>query len=394
MTAIPSSGYGSLMNDPCWQAYLQSQAQQKMVQPQDNTQIALPPNPSTIAMKGNVERASIVEEEGSGALSKVLWTAGVLGVGAAACIISKGKSGTSWFGKERWSTGWNAIKSDWFGIGKKAVENATNKVDDLTTRTITSRKVGENWVVSLPNKQQTLKGPEAITKANSLGININQNVAWTDTATNLEKACIHYKHNGQEYKAFFENGNISKVLGEDGKTATVTEALEQEHKKILEAIGKKKLPEGVTLSNVRYNTMENGTKIAYQSDYAKTSKNGIKEITTNRFSASDDVVQAYADDNAKFSKTLKEITDKKSNTEGWSIGSAIYSPKGLPENTEVVIREGAVFGVNAPNKYGKIEFFGLDTEKFKALHNQYTNLFDDAMKNRNKFQNVVYSYPF
>lgn len=398
MTAIPSSsyGYGSLASDPYW-LYLQSQAQQQIVQPQDNTKVSLPQASSSIAMKGNVQRApeeEVVVETGSSGLEKALKIGGTLLAIGATCVIAKGKSGTNWFSGERWKTGWNAIKSDWFGIGKKATEKAAENIDDLTHRAITGRKVGEEWVISIPSKKQVLKGADATTKAKNLGLNVNEALAWTDDAAKLDSGWINFEYNGQKSKAFYKNGEIRKVFNEKGKELTIADTLKEETQKITDAIKAKKLPDGMTLTNARYSTVVEGSTVSYTSDFANKTRNGLNKISTNRHYASDDIVQAYADGQSDFSKCLKQLTDKKPNYEGWSIGHATYKPKELPANTEIVVKEGAVCGVNAPNQYGKIEFFGLESEKYKALHNQYTALFDDAMKNQDKFQNVVYSHPF
>ena len=246
---FPGIGYGSLANDKYWQMYLQQQAAQQAAQqaiPQTVQQPSSTNYASSIAMKSNVQRAPEEEvvETGSSGLEKALKIGGTLLAIGATCVIAKGKSGTNWFSGERWKTGWNAIKSDWFGIGKKATEKAAEKIDDLTSRAITGRKVGEKWVISIPDKKQVLKGADATTKAKNLGLNVNEALAWTDDAAKLDSGWINFEYNGQKSKAFYKNGEIRKVFNEKGRELTIADTLKEETQKINTAIMQKKHNQG------------------------------------------------------------------------------------------------------------------------------------------------------
>ena len=320
-----------------------------------------------------------------------------LGFSAAGCILGKGKG--KFFSTNRIKTGWEAIKKDWFKIGEKAAENAgknarTAQIEGLDS-VVTIRRTGQNGgntIVSVPGKERRISAKNA----KALGITPEQ-LAWTDKATNLESTWVEFTLGGKKVKAFYQNGEFKKVFSENLQPLEKTDAITKELDKIAKGLTDRKLPTdvtGLTLRNTRFNTVSDGSQIHYRSNFAegsgKIKDRNYTSVTTNRYKHTEDPVQALAHDNEEFATILKNVTSSKPNYESLTIGSAIYQPKSL-KGSQIVIKNGEIAGVNIKNDKGIYEFYDIGTDKFKALFNKNKTIFENTMKNQNKFEQVAYT---
>lgn len=373
------------------QAQQQAYSQQMANTAQNNVsfqgaQVANPNNISVQGAQATITEQAQEKESGGNGLAWALGI-GVTLVGAGWWLASRGKG--------RGAEGlWNQIKTGFTSLFDKSADAASK---------ITVKSVNGKNVFSLPNKVQNFKGAEAIAKSKELGIAVNEGLKWTDEAAEIARYKFDLKDGDDVIRVTVNNikgkdklvfRNVTKGGKEQGKILTsVSEELQKQVDNVVDAVSKKDpkaIPTGIEVKDILYASQNNGTtSIHYNGRKAAT--NSLKYIQTNKFLATDDAVLATMNDNATFKQAVENLS-KNDKFEGWSIAEALYSPTGVknasgtvwPANTSLKIENDKVAGIV---ENGKV--FGCDSDKFKALKEQFGEVFEKAMEKQNDFTDIV-----
>ena len=374
------------------QAQQQAYSQQMANTAQNNVsfQGAQVANPNNISVQGAQTAITEQAQEKKSGGNGLAW---ILGIGVTL-------AGAGWWlasrGKGRGAEGlWNQIKTGFTSLFDKSTDVASK---------INVRSINGKDVISLPNKVQNIKGAEAIKKGKELGVAINEGLKWTDEGAHIARYKFDLKEgddiirvtvNNLEGKDKLVFRNVTKGGKEQGKILTsVSEELQKQVDNVVDAVGKKDasaLPNGVKLRDVLYAAGgEGGTSIYYAGASSKAANN-FRGIQTNRFFTTDDAVLATMNDNPTFKQAVENLA-KNNKYEGWTIAEAIYNPNGVknaagtvwPANTTLKIQKDQVVGVI---ENGKV--FDTSTDKFKALHEQFGDVFDKAMDKKDDFTDII-----
>lgn len=353
---------------------------------------------------GGVQTPTTTASEGSSATPWVL--TGLVASGAAATILAcKGKSAGA---KGLWNqikTGWNQV----FKSGsKEAAANATNKTTEgFIDNSVTVRTVKGKNVVTVPDRVRVIGSnttPGYVSaQAEQLGIN-TADLAWNGEGAKLQSTWVSFKQGDTEVKAFYDatKEKFERVYGvskgaKKGTQLDTVGDLGTKLDEIAASLKQGKVPgDGVNLLNTRYYKIADDSMVRYNANFANrtiadnanVNVNGLRSITTNRYLATDDAVQALKFGDTSFAKSFRP--GEKGFSDAWVIGSAKYRAKGLPNSTQIAIKNGEINGVYVDNK-----FYGLETDKFKAIANKHETIFKETPNkilgaDKDRFADLVY----
>mgnify|MGYP003299645853 CR=1 FL=1 len=174
-----------------------------------------------------------------------------LAVGAGICIYSKGKAGTKFFGKERWTSGWNNIKKDWFKIGAKDKNySKLLKSDKVQEYTIAHKgnayriKNGKVIEITTSNKNEIVDRAaiEKWLKDNSITDKLK-----IDNNKLPKGVSLSYRKTVRDHIFEVENGQVVKIFKKDANGNVSDEVSKKVFKNIMEQ-NKNDVEEALTLT--------------------------------------------------------------------------------------------------------------------------------------------------
>ncbi len=347
----------------------QAQGTQQNSEVQSNTTDA---TTTTMAAKDDAKK----EESNSGAALAVIGTVATIG---AACLCRKAyKAGT---GTKTTEKILNGFKS-WFN---SAIDEVGSKLAGKAEK-FSITKVNGETVCTIPGKTNRIKTGDIATQAQKLGIS-------TEAAqlTDKESKIISYviRDNGNEI--FVRGGRIvgyKNALGESlniKKLTAPTEAGDIAYsktiKEIMSKVGKKDATALSQIEDVFFTQTSNGATRKFVANATDASKDGLRGIETNKFTSDSKVVKQYLANNKNVDDAFKEFGEGK-----FDKLKAVEAQYEIPGLGRFKIENDKVVGVTIGGKYHK-----AGSTDFDALYYDNKEAFENILKNKDSFTNVVYN---
>lgn len=309
---VDSASFNSVMMDPYFQQYWTQMQQYNSYMQQNsnnlNDSIFNVANQATPTLIGTQDSSSVAfKQNGITQQAKekhpgrtALLTILSLAVGAGICIYSKGKAGTKFFGKERWTSGWNNIKKDWFKIGAK---------DKNYSKLLKSEKVQEYTIAHKGNAYRIKNGKviEITTSNKNEIVDKDAIKQWLkansiDTDKLPKGGSLSYRKTVGDHIFEVENGQVVKIFKKNGKT----EVSETTFKNIMEK-NKKDVDEALTLTkNGKLKVQLKNKNGNWTSQNRNVELNVIRELDKNG-NPKNRLVSAKINNKSLSDKELKEF---------------------------------------------------------------------------------------
>ena len=274
-------------------------------------------------------------------------------------------------------------------------------------KSISFQEINGKKVFSIPEKARKLVPAEAIAQNETLGLALNEGLKWTDDAAKVAGYKFDLKDGDDIIRVAVKNTNgtnhftytnISKGLKDEGRKLTsVSENLQKQIDDVVNAVNKKDIkavPSGIELKSMFYGVENGGTSALYFDKLKANSKinTGLKVVKSDRFIEGSDALNAYMHDNETFKKAYQNLIGKNVSYDGWNISQANYNPAGFKNQTGAVWPADAHLIISDNKVIGLVEngkTFGIDTERFKSLKEQFGEVFEKVMDNQKDFTNVI-----
>lgn len=233
-----------------------------------------------------------------------------LAVGAGICIYSKGKAGTKFFGKERWTSGWNNIKKDWFKIGAKDKKySKLLKSDKVQEYTIAHKgnayriKNGKVIEITTSNKKEIVEQAEIEKwlKDNSITDKLK-----IDNNKLPKGVSLSYRKTVGDHIFEVENGQVVKIFKKDANGNVSDEVSKKVFKNIMEQ-NKNDVEQALTLTkNGKLKVQLKDENGKWTSQDRDVELNVIRELDNNG-NLKNRLIGAKIDNEPLSAKELKEF---------------------------------------------------------------------------------------
>ena len=371
------------------------------VPPSNSTQYAMD---SYVSTSNNVVEDKTKEVNRKKRKKTAIWIAGGLitaSIAAAILFPSKNK------GNKLWSKIKGAASTCWNGVKKKFPSGKSKKVaEEQVVNTVEMIQKNGKTTLRLQETAQNIHGKtqNIIAAANDLGID--------DVARGLKDATSKVKTS----RMIINDNGVEKLvtLGKsgqiyckaNGKIVNLSEQSPEFQKLVKETVESikakdlKNISSKVKLENVVYDSkIVDGTFGTYISKgRTATNNNGLLgRIVTDRFDVKSTKVRALMDVDKNLAEAVVEAAPEgrhwygpkiKPKYDAWKVRTATHTPKvkNWPAGTQILIEDNKISGIM---QGGKV--FGLDSENYHALHQQFPKAFDNVLEK--KLDNVVRYLP-
>lgn len=378
----------------------------------NSTQVATMNSYSTPS--NDVVKDKVSEENKKKRMKSALWiTGGLLVTGAAAAILfaSKGTGNSFWDKiKDGANDCWKGIKDTFSSNGAKKV------VEKPVLDTVEMIQKNGKTTLRLPDATQSINGTatKVVSAASDLGVdNIFRGMA--DDASKIKGLNLVVNDNGVEkLVTWTKSGEIKckikgKIPQKQGcgvlKFEEQSDTFKKVVKETIEAVKNKNIEtvnSNVLIKNVVYDSkIVDGTSCSYLFQGArkgsKTGTESVRRMLTDRFDVKSKKVQAMMDVDKNLAEAVVEAAPEgrhwygpkiKPKYDAWKVRTATHTPKvkNWPAGTQILIEDNKISGIM---QGGKV--FGLDSENYHALHQQFPKAFDNVLNK--KLDNAVRYLP-